>query len=843
MPTRREFLSLSARLAAGTGAMASIFGSIGRASEIEPEAGSSFLDAEHIVILMQENRSFDHTFGTLRGVRGFNDPRAISLPDGNPVWVQTDADGRQFAPFRFDIKNSKITWMGSLPHSWTDQVDARNNGLYDKWLIAKRSGHEEYGKMPLTLGYYTRDDIPFYYALADAFTVCDQYFCSSLTGTSPNRCYLWSGTIREKQHAESHANVRNENLGFNRLASWTTFPERLEDLKVAWKIYQNELTIDTGLTGEENEWLGNFDDNTIEYFRQYHVHLAPDHLPYLQKRMQELPAEIDALKKKAQSVPLAEREEIEKRIARLGVALTQGAAELAQWRGKSLDTLSKRDRSLHERAFVRNTGDPDFRKLTEIRYQDGDSTRQLNVPKGDLLHQFRADVNSGQLPAVSWVVAPEVFSDHPSSAWFGAWYIAEVLDILTQNPDVWKKTIFLLTYDENDGYFDHVPPFVAPHPRKPETGRVTKGIDASVEYVELHHDQKRYPGRRARESSIGLGYRVPMVVASPWSRGGCVCSQVFDHTSVLQLLEKVLSHKLGKKVVESNISRWRRTVCGDLTSCFQPTAKHGSASLQFPPKNEFFETIHRAQFRELPKGYHPLSPEEIDQIRRDPAGTALLPRQEPGTRPSAPLPYELDVDGSLATTRDAFAIRFAARKDVFGPGSAGAPFTVYALGSSAKTTVRNYAIEAGSHLDDTWPLNEFVNGKYHLRADGPNGFFREFAGSADDPLVELKFHYVQSKKGTLSGAIEIAVENRHGSEPVTIEIRDNAYGHATKSETVAAGKQATVTVETSSSAGWYDVSVRVAGIVGFLKRYAGRVETGNWSTSDPAMAGARSATA
>ena len=134
---------------------------------------------------MQENRSFDHTYGTLQGVRGFNDPRAIQLPNKNKVWLQSTNNGDTYAPFRLDIKNTKSTWMHSLPHSWGNQVDARNNGKFDKWLDAKHSGHEEYKEMPLTLGYSTREDIPFYYELADAFTVCDQNFCSSLTGTTP----------------------------------------------------------------------------------------------------------------------------------------------------------------------------------------------------------------------------------------------------------------------------------------------------------------------------------------------------------------------------------------------------------------------------------------------------------------------------------------------------------------------------------------------------------------------------------------------------------------------------------------------------------------------------------
>src|SRR5205814_70525 len=100
---------------------------------------------------------------------------------------------------------------------------------------------------------------------------------------------------------------------------------------------------------------------------------------------------------------------------------------------------------------------------------------------GDVLHQFRVDVQNGTLPTVSWIVPPEKFSDHPASAWYGAWYISEIINILTKNPDVWKKTVFVMTYDENDGYFDHYPPFVAPNPQRPETGKVSDSIDPTLE--------------------------------------------------------------------------------------------------------------------------------------------------------------------------------------------------------------------------------------------------------------------------------------------------------------------------------------------------------------------------
>src|SRR5262249_43553495 len=156
---------------------------------------------------------------------------------------------------------------------------------------------------------------------------------------------------------------------------------------------------------------------------------------------------------------------------------------------ENFEKLTPREKNLHTKAFSTNSGDPAYRELDELTFRDGDVERRVKVPKGDVFHQFREDVKAGQLPTVSWLVAPERLSDHPESAWYGAWYISEALRILTENPEIWKKTIFILTYDENDGYFDHVPPFVAPRPGHAETGFASKGIDTGLDYVELEQDQ------------------------------------------------------------------------------------------------------------------------------------------------------------------------------------------------------------------------------------------------------------------------------------------------------------------------------------------------------------------
>src|SRR5690606_9545906 len=112
MPSTRRSFVKQAALLSGLGSTGLFNASILRAMSIEPERGTSYLDAKHIVVLMQENRSFDHLFGSLRGVRGFEDPRAISLPNGNPVWVQSENNGSHFPPFRLNIKDTKSTWMG-----------------------------------------------------------------------------------------------------------------------------------------------------------------------------------------------------------------------------------------------------------------------------------------------------------------------------------------------------------------------------------------------------------------------------------------------------------------------------------------------------------------------------------------------------------------------------------------------------------------------------------------------------------------------------------------------------------------------------------------------------------
>lgn len=833
MNSRRDFLKQAALLS-GTGAMMNMLPPvIQKALAVNPELGSTFYDAEHIVFLMQENRSFDHQLGTLQGVRGYNDPRAIDLPDKNKVWLQTNKEGHTFVPFHLKVKDTKVAWMGSIPHGWTDQTDAMNNGKYDKWLDVKKTSKKDYANIPLTMGYCDRSDFPFYYSLADAFTVCDHNFCSSITGTHPNRYYWMTGTVREKNETESIAHLwNNSNYEFPEL-DWTTYPERLQENGISWKVYQNELTMGYGLKGEESSWLSNFGTNVLEYFKQYNVRLHEGGITNLQSKkenVQELIAQLEkdpADEKSAQKLAAAKR-----LLSNIQTAQTKFTKDGYQ-------NLSPHHKQLNDRAFTTNSKDPHFHDLTAMQYSDKGEERTLNVPKGDVFHQFREDVKNGTLPTVSWLMPPAHFSDHPGQPWFGPWYVSEAMEILLQNPDVWKKTIFILTYDENDGYFDHVPPFTVPNPYKENTGKVSAGIDPKMDFAtKTQQTNPSTMDKNIRESSIGLGYRVPMIIASPWTRGGFVNSEVFDHTSSLQFLETFLEKKFNKKIKEENITQWRRTICGDLTSVFRPYNGEKINRPEFLERMPFIEGIHQAQFKEAPANYKQLTAEEIKQINADPLQSPYFPKQEKGIRPACALPYEVYVNGRFDPAKNTFGMEFKAGNKVFGSKSSGSPFRVYAISPYRGESLRSwdYSAAAGDTLHDEWGLSDFENNRYHLRVYGPNGFYREFTGDANNPALEVTCAYETAGSARLSGNVLVSIRN-NDKKTHEISIADNSYKTGSRTKSIAAGSQASVVLNLSKSHQWYDFSVRIKGLESFEQRFAGHVETGTVTKTDPLMGG------
>lgn len=775
---RREFLEKSSILLAGLGTSSVLHPAILKALAIEPAAQSTFYDAEHVVILMQENRSFDHAFGTLKGVRGFLDKRTFIKQDGHSAFFQKENTRKYAAPARLDLRNTKSTWMSSLPHSWENQQQAFNKGKYDQWLQAKASGNENYKNIPLTLGYYNREDLPFYYQLADAFTIFDQYFCSSMTGTTPNRLFHWSGTLREQQNGKSKANVVNDDIDYDqaRQAKWKSFPEILEEQNVSWRIYQNEISLPKGLSGEQEAWLSNFTDNPIEWFSKYNVKFSKGYYQHIPNMIASLKQEI--LKKPGQK-------------QRLEAIIAELQEDQVKYHPDNYSKLSPLERNLHEKAFTTNSNDPDYHNLEIGKDENGE---RLVVPKGDVLFQFRKDVEEKKLPLVSWLVAPEHFSDHPGSPWYGAWYISEVLNILTKDPEMWKKTIFIINYDENDGYFDHVIPFAPPlNPSQPVDLNGKNGVEY-VDKIQEYMSDPTLKDYEKTEGTVGLGYRVPMIIASPWTKGGFVNSEVSDHTSVLQFLEKFIMKKFNKNVHVDNISEWRRAVCGDLISAFNsPNIK--SPQMDYLDQKDYAKTINAAKNKPVP---------QLKWYDQSELKDGLLQVQEKGLKPSNPLPYNFQVNFEEGK------IRMTNLKEN------GVPLHLYDRTQfDSSNYYFSYTLYSGQELSH--PVTQA--GIYDYEVFGPNGFFRKFKGDtipgAEVILInnptknQVELIVKNSKKGN------IILENLYEKSKKTIPIRT---------------PEDKIDIDLSAFKGWYDLKITIDECIW---HFAGRIETGKISVSDP----------
>ena len=236
-----------------------------RALAQAPARHGSLRDIKHIVMLMQENRSFDHYFGTMAGVRGFDDPKALQLSTGRSVFYQPDTvhpDG-YLLPFHLDTRATSAQKIPSTSHAWAVQHQAWNGGKMDQWLPAHRKADGEHG--PYCMGYYTREDIPFQFALAEAFTLCDSYHCSVMGPTWPNRMYWFTGTIDpEGEHGGPILNNTAPKEGY----TWKTYAERLQEAGVSWKVYQQE---------------DNYGCNLLETFKVFRD--APKGSPLYEKAM------------------------------------------------------------------------------------------------------------------------------------------------------------------------------------------------------------------------------------------------------------------------------------------------------------------------------------------------------------------------------------------------------------------------------------------------------------------------------------------------------------------------------------------------------------------------------
>jgi phospholipase C len=258
--------------------------------------------------------------------------------------------------------------------------------------------------------------------------------------------------------------------------------------------------------------------------------------------------------------------------------------------------------------------------------------------------------------------------------------------------------------------------------------------------------------------------------------------------------------------------------------------------LPFPPAKQFLESIHKAQFKRPPSDYRKLSTADVAEFHRDRFSAGWMPRQEPGVRHSTALPYELYAAGRLSADGKHFELELEARNEIFGKRSAGSGFHVYTVGkfrNRSDLRTRAYTVSAGGRLTDTWEMAGFDSRSYDLHVCGPNGFYRGFAGSAADPALEVSCEYVREGRA-LTGDVAVRMVNR-GGQVHTIHISDQAYGGGTHKVTLPPGATRSFSLALAHSYHWYDFSVSVAGAPGFLRRYAGRVETGRDGFSDPAM--------
>ena len=611
----------------------------------------SIADVKHVVILMQENRSFDHYFGTLNGVRGYNDKQALQFPDGTDVFHQPDparTDGAAMLPYRMDTTKYNAQNAGGLAHDWATGHQAINNGAMNKWVAAKGER---------TMGYFTRADIPYQYALADAFTLCDAYFTSLAGPTDPNRLYLWTGTAGPGRDGTTGPWIDNTPVTDNPVADWTTYAERLQAAGVSWRVYHNP---------SKDDRTGDYDDNALSYFKQFHNFPATD--------------------------------------------------------PRYLNAMTKFDPAA-----------------------------------------FDAHCKDGTLPTVNWLVAPYLFSEHPNAGpAYGAHWVNTALQSLMSNPDIWKHTVFLVMYDENDGYFDHmVPP-------TPEAGT---------------------PEEFTQGRAIGLGNRVPLWVASPWTRGGYVNSQVFDHTSVLRFLEVVTG------VTEPNISPWRRQICGDLTSCFDFTTPDYSIP-QLPDTTALMAKADAGT--KLPGVVLPAT------------GTQSMPVPEPGTRPRRRLPYRPWADATVDRATGLVTCTMT------NSGSVAFPYTVYPNITFAFAGTP-FTVAPGATRGYVWD-SATTDGRYDFTVHGPDGFVRRFAGTViRDDQDDVAVPSVTAVPGA-AATVDLQLAN-DGQTEVLFTLTPNDFAGSAQSAWLAPGGRTTVNWPLDQ--GRYDVVLTAATGTRFTRRYAG----------------------
>jgi phospholipase C len=586
-----------------------------------------------------------------------------------------------------------MQFLEDLEHDWTTTHVAWNEGNYDQWVPAKTY---------ITMAHLQREDIPYQYAVADAFTVCDAYHASLLGPTDPNRYHMFTGWVGNDGKNGGPV-VDNAEAGY----SWLTFPEVLEAAGISWKVYQ-DIGIGLNAAGTYGDtsdaYIGNYGDNSLLYFDQYRTALP---------------------------------------------------------------------------------GSPLYEKAV---------TGTNAAVSGTIFDNFRSDVLANKLPSVSWVVAPEAYTEHPNwPANYGAYYVSEILNALTANPEVWSKTVFIIMYDENDGFFDHVVP-----PTPPQTA--AQGLSNVSIVNEIFPGSAEYPS-----GPYGLGARVPMLVVSPWSKGGWVDSEVFDHTSLIRFVQKRFG-TAHAPLTDPNITPWRKAVCGDLTSAFN-FATPNSAKVALPSTAAYVPPDDQRH-----NSYVPLPPV-----------VQALPVQESGTRPARAVPYALHVESVANTAAGTVTLTF------LNTGQAAAVFQVRS--ANPLQAPRSYTVTPGNQLSDTWSYGILSVGAYDLSVYGPNGFFREYRGggiAATSANIESTLAY-----NVASGLVVLTVRNA-GAAACALHIVET-YAQGTANEELKPGAIYQRSFPVDKFYGWHDLVLSVAADAAFYQQLAGHLETGKDSVTDPAI--------
>ncbi len=519
--TRRDLLKAGAAVGVAGAVAGGLRSRHGRVIDaaLAADTTGSLADVEHLVILMQENRSFDHYFGTMVGVRGFDDRRSYQSYPGGPttdpatVFTQTmvgrSIDGKP-ASYRladgatvlepFELISHPPTVAGQtiddITHDWGPQHGSWNDGAMDRFMVEHLANDPSAAwqmssvdglPVPSTssvptgitaMGFYRRRDcLAFYRALAEAFTICDAYHCSVLGPTDPNRLMWMSGSIGAHSKdvggpvLTTYVQNREQMVG---TLDWPTMPELLSQAGVSWKVYQDPTS--------------NALFNVLDYFKHFAHPATP-----------------------------------------------QQVADAAN------------------------------------------GLAPLYPP------QFQADVAAGTLPSVSWIIPPVACCEHPATPpEYGEWLVSEILQTLVSNPAVWEKTVFLVVYDENGGFFDHVAPPTPGPLATAANGLARSGAFFDGEYVDPNHTANAAgppPSDWAGVlGPVGLGFRTPALVVSPFSTGGRVSHETLDHVSTFKLIEKLF---LGGSGVlgQLHVSPWRYSTVGDFTATFDAAR----ADLAVPP--------------------------------------------------------------------------------------------------------------------------------------------------------------------------------------------------------------------------------------------------------------------